>query len=87
VAKVYVSATLRRLTGRRAEFDVPAATLGQVIDGLEAACPGFRDGVVRGDRMRPGVSALIDGVGSEGDLTREVGPDSEVDFFLVPSGG
>lgn len=87
MAKVFVSVTLRRLTGGAREADVPGSTLGEIIDGLEALYPGFRAGVVRGDRMKPGVSALIDGRGSATHLSQEVREDAEVHIFFAISGG
>ena len=87
MAKVFVSATLRRLTGGVAEATVPGATLGQVIANLEALYPGFLEGVTRGDRLKPGVSAIVDGRGAGDDLDQELGENAEIYFLRVVSGG
>jgi len=87
LAKVSVSAVLRRLTGGAAETTVPGATLGQVIANLEALYPGFLEGVTRGDRLKPGVSAIVDGRGVGDDLDKELGENAEVHFLFLVAGG
>jgi molybdopterin converting factor small subunit len=42
-AKVRIPTQLRTLSGGAAEVAVDGATLGQVLDNLEGAHPGFRD--------------------------------------------
>ena len=87
MAKVFVSATLRRRIGGAAEATVPGATLGQVIAGLEASYPGFKKGVTRGDRLKPGVSVIVDGRGAGDNLDQELGENAEIYFLRVVSGG
>ena len=41
--KVRVPTTLRTLTGGKSEIEVEGATLGEVVEALEAAHPGFKD--------------------------------------------
>jgi len=42
MAIVFIPSPLRRLTGGNARVDVPAATLAELIDRLEALHPGMR---------------------------------------------
>ena len=41
--KVRVPTTLRTLTGGKSEVEVEGATLGEVVEALEGAHPGFKD--------------------------------------------
>ena len=46
---VRVPTTLRTLTGGASEVEVEGATVGGVLDALEAAHPGFKDRLLDGD--------------------------------------
>jgi molybdopterin synthase sulfur carrier subunit len=46
---VRVPTTLRTLTGGEAQVSVEGSTLGDVLDALEAAHPGFRDRLLDDD--------------------------------------
>jgi len=41
--KVRVPTTLRTLTGGKSEVEVEGATLGEVVEALEGAHPGFKE--------------------------------------------
>lgn len=46
---VRVPTTLRTLTGGESEIVLEGATVGEVLDALEAAHPGFKDRLLDGD--------------------------------------
>jgi molybdopterin converting factor small subunit len=46
---VRVPTTLRTLTGGESEIVLEGATVGEVLDALESAHPGFKDRLLDGD--------------------------------------
>ena len=48
-ATVRIPTTLRPLTAGAAEVEVDGATVGEVLDSLEAAHPGFRERLIDDD--------------------------------------
>lgn len=46
---VRVPTTLRSLTGGASEVELAGATVGDVLDALESAHPGFKDRLLDGD--------------------------------------
>jgi sulfur-carrier protein len=58
---VRIPTILRTYTGGAAEVSVPGATLGEVIDALEAAHPGLRDRVLdESGKLRRFVNVYVD---------------------------
>ncbi len=53
-AKVRIPTPLRKLTNDQDTVEVPAGTIGQAIDGLQAQFPGIRDRLLdeKGDVRR-----------------------------------
>lgn len=78
---------LRPLTGGRATVDAAGATVREVIDNLERQCPGIREVLVEGGRLRPNLSVAVDGEVSPMGLIEAVGPASEVHFVTAIKGG
>jgi len=87
VAKAYFSAAVRRLTGGTGEIDVEGATLAEVVGNLESLHPGFEAGVLREGKLKRGVSVIVDGHGAIEDLDTGIGPDAQIHFLFVISGG
>ncbi len=59
----------------------------QVIEGLEIQCPGLRDRLIEGDRLRPNISVAVDGEITPLGLLEDVRPESEVHFVAAIKGG
>jgi molybdopterin synthase sulfur carrier subunit len=87
VATVFIPTQLRRLTGGRDRLDVAAASVGELVDAIERSFPGFRDRVVAGDDVAPGLSVAVDGETAAAGLLEPVGPTSEVHFIPALGGG
>jgi sulfur-carrier protein len=87
VATVYVPTQLRRLTGGRDRLDVAGATVAELIDAVDASYPGFRERVVAGDEIAPGLSVAVDGDTVANGLLERVRPGSEVHFIPALGGG
>ena len=78
---------MRSLSGNRENLDIPGATIREVLDNLEAECPGIRARLFDGDRVRPGIAIAVDGIIKTKKLGSEVAPDSEIHFVPAISGG
>ncbi len=85
--RVFIPALLREFSGGRAEFTIEGSTVRQVIDKLDRECPGVRERLIEGDRLRPNVSVAIDGEVTPLALLEMVAPDSEIHFVVAISGG
>jgi hypothetical protein len=87
MATVFIPPQMRDLTGGRETVDVAGETLRQVIEGLNAACPGIASRLTVDGRIAPGLSISIDGaVTSRGQLAR-VEPNSEIHIIPAIGGG
>jgi len=85
--EVWIPALLLPLSGGRQKVSVPGKTVRQVIDNLDQMYPGMRDRLLDGDRLRPSVSVVVDGVISQEKLRHKLEDDSEVHFMPAISGG
>ena len=58
--KVRVPTTLRTLTGGKSEVEVDGATLGEVVEALEGAHPGFKERLLDDDgKLRRFVNVFV----------------------------
>ena len=87
MAVVWIPSLMRSLTGARARIEVEGGSVAQVIEGLEAACPGTKDRICEGDGLRPGIAVSVDGVLAERGLRQKIDPHSEIHFVVAVSGG
>ena len=87
MATVWIPPLLRSLTGGREQVAVAGATVGQVIDELDARFPGLKDRLRAGDSLRPGLAAIVDAQVARGGLEQAVGAESEVHFVQAIGGG
>ena len=84
---VWIPPLMRSLSGGRENLDVPGTTIREVLDNLEAECPGIRARLFDGDRVRPGIAIAVDGIIKTKKLGSEVSPNSEIHFVPAISGG
>jgi molybdopterin synthase sulfur carrier subunit len=84
---VFIPALLRPLSGGRPQVEVEGATVRQVIENLEQACPGIRDRLLDGDRLRPNIQVAVDGAVAPLGLREPTAPACEVHFVAAVSGG
>ena len=87
MAIVYIPAQLAPMCGGRSPLEVEGATVRQIIDNLELACPGIRERLLVQGRLRPNISVAIDGEISPAGLIEPVSPESELHFVAAISGG
>jgi molybdopterin converting factor small subunit len=87
MAEVHIPAMLRGLTGGRSTVEARGATVGEMVDDLEARWPGLRARLMDGDRLLPNLSVAVDGEISPLGAREAVGPSSEVHFVTAIRGG
>jgi molybdopterin synthase sulfur carrier subunit len=87
VPTVYIPPLLRTLAGGKSTVEVEGATVRQVVENLERACPGMRERLIDGERLRPNISVAVDGELSPLGLLERVQPSSEIHFVAAISGG
>lgn len=59
--KVRIPSPLRSLSGGKAEVEVEAKTIGELIDALEAHFPGIKERLTEGGRIRRSVNIFVNG--------------------------
>ena len=87
MAKVFIPFQLRKFTNGVPEVDVSAATLRELVDELENLYPGIKDRLIKNDKLRPGLSAVVGYVATRQGLRQKLDPDVEVHFVPAVSGG
>ena len=87
MARVFIPAQLRELSGGAKQIELPGTTLRQIIDGLEAAFPGIRERLCSGGAISPALQVSIDGALTSRGLLAPVAPDSEIHFLPAIGGG
>ena len=85
MATVFIPAQLAKLTGGRRQVEASGKTLLEVIESLEQQFPGFRERVLEGERLRPGLAAAVDNAFTG--LLQPIGESSEVHFVPALRGG
>jgi molybdopterin converting factor small subunit len=87
MAVVWIPALLQGLTGGEEKVSVSGATIGEIIDQLEARFPGVKDRLVERGEIRPHIAVAIDGDVSPEGLEQDVQESSEIHFIPALSGG
>lgn len=87
MATVWIPALLRALTGGRASLPASGATVADLIQDLEARCPGLQARLCQDGRLRPELAVVVDGQTSSLKLRQPVSEASDVHFVSVISGG
>jgi molybdopterin converting factor small subunit len=85
--EVWIPALLQLLSGGKQKVSVPGGTVREVIDNLELQYPGMRERLLDGDRLRPSIAVVVDGVISQEKLHHRLEETSEVLFMPAISGG
>lgn len=87
MALVYIPTPLASLTGGKSPVQVEGSTVREVIDNLEHTCPGIRERLLAGNRLRSNISVAVDGDITPLGLLEPVSASSEVHFVAAISGG
>ena len=84
---VFIPAQLRGLTGGESQIVLPAGSVREVVEELEARFPGMKERLCQSDELAPGLQLSIDHVMSSRGLRAKVSPRSEVHFLPAFGGG
>ena len=87
MARVFIPFHLRKLAGRNSEIDITAVPLGELIDELDKKFPGMKEKLVEGEKIKPGLAAVVGYVATRQGLRQKLEPDVEVHFVPAVSGG
>jgi len=87
MARIFVPAALRSLTGGNSEVVVAGATVREAIDQLDAAYPGTKALLCKDDHLRPGLMVAVDSSVASSGLRHPLTPNSEVHFLPAIGGG
>ena len=87
MATVHIPAPMRSLTGGKTAVRAPGATLGDVVDALEADYPGLKTRLVEGERIRPSIAVFVEGVQAPSRLSQRLSENAEIYFAPAITGG
>jgi len=87
MAKVYIPAQWRDLTGTTTLLELDGASLKQIIDALEHKFPGIAARVCDEGQIAAGLAVSIDGDISSRGLLAPVSATSEIHFLPAIGGG
>jgi sulfur-carrier protein len=82
MATVFFPTLVRQQTGGLAKIEVPGATVGELMIGIEARFPGISQHL-----LRPNLAISVDDEVTPLGVLEAVRPDSEVHFIAAISGG
>ncbi|MDE2802504.1 MAG: MoaD/ThiS family protein [Chloroflexota bacterium] len=89
MATVWIPTPYRELAGGASTVVVPGATVRQVTRNLDSAYPGFWERLVddERDRIRAGITVVVNGVSVGYALYEPVGENDEVHYLPAIAGG
>ena len=87
MAKVYIPAQLRTLTGGVTQVDLPGTSVRELVQALDQRFPGIAARLCSGDQLTMHLGVAVDGTFSQRGLRTAVKPDSEVHFLPALGGG
>ena len=87
MARVFIPFALRKMTGGATDVQIAGATLREVIENLEEMFPGTKERLIEGDRIKPGMEAVVGEQPTREGLRAKVDEDAEVHFIPHIAGG
>jgi molybdopterin converting factor small subunit len=78
---------MRDLTAGQERVDAPGRTVREVIAALDAAYPGIKGRLCRGNEIDPAISVWVDGRIAPFGLMQAVREHSEIQFLQAVAGG
>jgi sulfur-carrier protein len=85
--EVYIPSLHRDLTGGVEMVKLSGATVGDIIDGLEAQFPGLRDRLTEAGRIKPYISVAVNCDLVPRGLRQKLTQPSEIHFVPAVGGG
>ena len=87
MAIVYLPYKLRHFSIESNVIDVEGKYLKELINNLEKLFPGIKSELVENEKLKPGLSAVIDGRTTRLGLIHKINENSEVHFLPAIAGG
>ena len=87
MASVLIPTQFRGLCAGTARLQIPGATLGELLEAIDARCPGFYARVVEHGVVRPELAIAIDGEAGRFPLYEPLRPDADVTIVPAIGGG
>ena len=87
MAKIFIPAQWRDLTGTTSQLELEGVSLKQIIDALESEFPGIAQRICDDGQIAAGLAVSIDGDISSRGLLAPVSPNSEIHFLPAIGGG
>ena len=84
---VGIPSLLRELTHGQNLISIEGTNVREVIANLETCYPGIKERLCEGERLRPTISVVVDGLTSAAKLRHPLNEASEVHFVIAISGG
>lgn len=84
---VIIPATLREFCAGTSKLEVPGATVREILEALDARCPGFYARVVDEGRLRPELAFALNGEVYPMALHDAIVPGSEIAIVPALGGG
>ena len=85
--KVFLPYKIRHVLDIPAEIEANGVNLRDLIETLDIKYPGIKDHLVEEDKLRPGMSAVIDGKTTRLGLIHKLYEVSEIHFLPAIAGG
>ena len=85
MAIVHIPTQMRSLARGRDRVEARGSTLRQVIEALDADCPGMKDQLTEDGKIRSQLAIAVDGAVVESGLVAPVAEDAEI--YVVPAIG
>lgn len=85
MAIVHIPTQMRSLACGRDRVEAPGSTLRQVIEALDADCPGMKDQLIEDGKIRSQLAIAVDGAVVESGLVAPVADDAEI--YVIPAIG
>lgn len=84
---LFIPSPIRNLTHGKASVVVAGSSVREALESLETQYPGVKDRLCDGDKIRPHISVMVDGLISHSKMREKLREDSEVHFLFAISGG
>tara|TARA_B110000263_G_C14839676_1_gene299168 strand:+ start:79 stop:345 length:267 start_codon:yes stop_codon:yes gene_type:complete len=84
---VFLTPTFQKLGETPEKIEVDGTSIKSVIDNVNKLHPGFKDLLIENNRIKPGISIVVNGEIKRTGLLGSVSKNSEIHFLSAISGG
>ncbi len=78
---------MQELSDGRQQIEIQGSTVRDVINNLEECCPGFKNKLMDGFKLKSNINVAVDGEVSPVGVLAKVQENSEVHFLPALGGG